>query len=142
MVSSKVSSRSREREGFRRPSDREDIVYRDRGQLGLHSCTSRQTRPDAGGGLPQERVRRTYAPRRAQPNRRANRIVGTRKCLEAQRTRDSVHRLSRPSAALGLVVEGSRPSYGRGLIWSGRLGPASASTSSKQAVYVMSRIPY
>src|SRR5215216_6217278 len=35
MVSSKVSSRSREREGFRRPSDREDIVYRDRGQLGL-----------------------------------------------------------------------------------------------------------
>jgi hypothetical protein len=30
---SKVSSRSRE--GFRRPSDREDIVYRDRGQLGL-----------------------------------------------------------------------------------------------------------
>src|SRR5215218_1103554 len=33
MVSSNVSSRSRE--GFRRPSDREDIVYRDRGQLGL-----------------------------------------------------------------------------------------------------------
>src|SRR5215216_1192619 len=35
MVSSKVSSRSREREGFRRPSDREDIDYRGRGQLGL-----------------------------------------------------------------------------------------------------------
>src|SRR5215211_4701341 len=34
MVSSIVSSRSRE--GFRRPSDREDIVYRDRGQLGLY----------------------------------------------------------------------------------------------------------
>jgi hypothetical protein len=33
MVSSNVSSRSRE--GFRRPSDREDIVYLDRGQLGL-----------------------------------------------------------------------------------------------------------
>jgi hypothetical protein len=33
MVLSNVSSRSRE--GFRRPSDREDIVYRDRGQLGL-----------------------------------------------------------------------------------------------------------
>src|SRR5918995_1920436 len=33
MVSSIVSSRSRE--GFRRPSDREDIVYRDRRQLGL-----------------------------------------------------------------------------------------------------------
>ena len=35
MVSSTVSSRSRE--GFRRPSDREDIVYPDRGQLGLPS---------------------------------------------------------------------------------------------------------
>jgi hypothetical protein len=34
MVSSKVSSRF-SREGFRRPSDREDIVYQDRGQLGL-----------------------------------------------------------------------------------------------------------
>src|SRR5215208_4322768 len=34
MVSSIVSSRSRE--GFRRPSDREDIDYRVRGQLGLH----------------------------------------------------------------------------------------------------------
>ncbi len=34
MVSSKVSSRSRE--GFRRLSDREDIVYRYRGQLGLY----------------------------------------------------------------------------------------------------------
>src|SRR5215210_1420578 len=33
MVSSISSSRSRE--GFRRPSDREDILYRDRGQLGL-----------------------------------------------------------------------------------------------------------
>jgi hypothetical protein len=33
MVSSIVSSRSRE--GFRRPSDQEDIVNRDRGQLGL-----------------------------------------------------------------------------------------------------------
>jgi hypothetical protein len=33
MVSSIVSSRSRE--GFRRPSDREDIDYRLRGQLGL-----------------------------------------------------------------------------------------------------------
>src|SRR5215211_3262113 len=33
MVSSNASSRSRE--GFGRPSDREDIVYRDRGQLGL-----------------------------------------------------------------------------------------------------------
>src|SRR5215217_4953727 len=35
MVSSKVSSRDPEREGFRRPSDREDIDYRGRGQLGL-----------------------------------------------------------------------------------------------------------
>src|SRR5215208_1247469 len=35
MVSSIVSSRSRE--GFRRPSDREDIDYRLRGQLGLSS---------------------------------------------------------------------------------------------------------
>src|ERR687886_1717099 len=34
MVSSVSSSRS-SREGFRRPSDREDIVYQDRGQLGL-----------------------------------------------------------------------------------------------------------
>src|SRR5215203_1929809 len=33
MVSSMMSSRLGE--GFRRPSDREDIVYRDRGQLGL-----------------------------------------------------------------------------------------------------------
>ena len=33
MVSSIVSSRFGE--GFRRPSDREDIVYLDRGQLGL-----------------------------------------------------------------------------------------------------------
>src|SRR5215210_3942050 len=33
MVSSMMSSRFGE--GFRRPSDREDIVYRDRGQLGL-----------------------------------------------------------------------------------------------------------
>src|SRR5919107_2529026 len=35
MVSSMMSSRSGE--GFRRPSDREDIVYLSRGQLGLHS---------------------------------------------------------------------------------------------------------
>src|SRR5215211_6287423 len=33
MVSSMMSSRFGE--GFRQPSDREDIVYRDRGQLGL-----------------------------------------------------------------------------------------------------------
>src|SRR5919112_2492636 len=36
MVSSIVSSRSRE--GFRRPSDREDIDYRVRGQLGLSNA--------------------------------------------------------------------------------------------------------
>jgi hypothetical protein len=35
MVSSMMSSRFGE--GFRRPSDREDIVYRDRGQLGLYT---------------------------------------------------------------------------------------------------------
>src|SRR5215211_7800027 len=37
MVSSIVSSRFGE--GFRRPSDREDIVYLDRGQLGLLNAT-------------------------------------------------------------------------------------------------------
>src|SRR5215210_2678256 len=36
MLLSKVSSRF-SREGFRRPSDREDIVYQDRAQLGLVS---------------------------------------------------------------------------------------------------------
>jgi len=49
MVSSKVSSRSREREGFRRPSDREDIDYRGRGQLGLLKilCDAVVANPDA-----------------------------------------------------------------------------------------------
>src|SRR5215212_1373137 len=38
MVSSMMSSRFGE--GFRQPSDREDIVYRDRGQLGLSTTSS------------------------------------------------------------------------------------------------------
>ena len=38
MVSSMMSSRFGE--GFRQPSDREDIVYRDRGQLGLEYALS------------------------------------------------------------------------------------------------------
>src|SRR5215216_3488681 len=54
MVSSKVSSRSREREGFRRPSDREDIDYRGRGQLGLATVGT------ADNNLP---VRQDSAPR-------------------------------------------------------------------------------
>jgi hypothetical protein len=34
-----------QREGFRRPSDREDIVYRDRGQLGLFRRTRQKQLP-------------------------------------------------------------------------------------------------
>src|SRR5215204_911284 len=45
MVSSLVSSRFGE--GFRRPSDREDIVYLDRGQLGLTKEMTMRPRPFA-----------------------------------------------------------------------------------------------
>jgi hypothetical protein len=52
-----VSSRSRE--GFRRPSDREDILYRDRGQLGLFITTFFAN----FGELRKDEVRRILIPR-------------------------------------------------------------------------------
>src|SRR5215210_3413129 len=50
MVSSIVSSRFGE--GFRRPSDREDIVYLDRGQLGLARSGRRLTLPRSRPSAP------------------------------------------------------------------------------------------
>src|SRR5215210_356400 len=50
MVLSKVSSRF-SREGFRRPSDREDIVYQDRAQLGLGNEPPLALAPAVAQGL-------------------------------------------------------------------------------------------